>query len=380
MQQRFSDSHPKAENTRGQGLLLTGALAAPALRDRLAPGAVAADPLAGWRLVANPRAGIEAGACAAIAAGTGSVPAWAVDWTPTLRRYAEIFDLMPVQIGGHDLLGAVVQDAAQPVGMAQDWHPDLAAAMADWVLGLPDTLSPRIIRQRLPMIAAWVSARLRASQDTAHLPQIGPRGDDRLQLLSRDEPYARFFSVEELVLRQRRHRGDWSPEMLRAVFVSGDAAVVLPYDPVRDRVLLIDQLRAGPVARGDRQPWFYETVAGRVDPGETPEQAGLREALEEAGLHIRQLLPGPHNYPSPGILAEFLYLYIGIADLPDEVAGFGGLDSEDEDIRSFILPRAELTRMAMAGEIRNGPLLSLALWLELGHARIRGELAARPAG
>ena len=74
-------------------------------------------------------------------------------------------------------------------------------------------------------------------------------------------------------------------------------------------------------------------------------------------------------------MAEFLYLYVGIADLPDEVAGYGGLDSEDEDIRSYVMPRAELTRMAMAGEIRNGPLLSLALWLELSHVRIRRESA-----
>ena len=94
----------------------------------------------------------------------------------------------------------------------------------------------------------------------------------------------------------------------------------------------------------------------------------------------KRMIAGPHNYPSPGILSEYLYLYVGIADLPDDVAGFGGLDSEDEDIRSFILPRAELTRMAMAGEIRNGPLLVLALWLELGYARIQGELAPSAEG
>lgn len=372
MPQSLDHDRLGVENPQGQ-LLLTGALAAPALRERLAPGAAMADPLAGWRVIVNPQAGIAAGAGAALVPGGEGAPAWQTGWTPALRRYAEIFDLSPVAVDGHQVLGAAPQVADQPQGKAGDWHPDLAAAMADWVLGLPDTLAPQTIRGRLPMIAAWVSARLRASQDTAHLPQIGPEGADRLELLSRNEPYSRFFSVEELVMRQRRHRGDWSPEMLRAVFVSGDAAVVLPYDPARDRVLLIDQLRAGPVARGDLQPWFYETVAGRVDPGESPETAALREAMEEAGLPIRQLVPGPHNYPSPGILAEFLYIYVGIADLPDDAAGYGGLDSEDEDIRSFILPRAELTRMAMAGEIRNGPLLSLALWLELNHARLQRE-------
>lgn len=366
-------------------MLLIGPLADPALRLRLMPGAVPADPLAGWCLLPQPSAGIEAAAWPALVADPqGQVAAWRGDWTPALRRYAAIFGLSPVQVAGHEVLGIATKAPPDPAapgsGTGRDWQPDLAAAMADWVLNLPDTLDAGTIRGRLPMIAAWVSARLRGDRETADLPQIGPDGRDRLQILSRAEPYAKFFSVEELVLRQRRHRGDWSPEMLRAVFVSGDAAVVLPYDPLRDRVLLIDQLRAGPVARGDRQPWFYETVAGRVDPGETPDEAALREAVEETGLTIRRLIAGPHNYPSPGILSEYLYLYVGIADLPDEVAGFGGLDSEDEDIRSFILPRAELTRMAMAGEIRNGPLLVLALWLELGYARIQGELAPSADG
>ena len=230
------------------------------------------------------------------------------------------------------------------------------------------------------LIAAWVASTLRAARDSRGLPALGPAGDDRLQVLAVEEPYAEFFSVQEITLRHRRHRGGWTPEVLRAVFVSGDAAVVLPWDPLRDRVLLIDQFRAGPAARGDRQPWFWEAPAGRVDPTETPEQAVLREAIEETGLAIDRLIPGPHNYPSPGLLAEFLYLYVGIADLPDDVAGFGGLDTENEDIRSQLLPRAELTRMALAGQVRNGPLLSLALWLELNQQKIRMELGQDKPG
>lgn len=176
-----------------------------------------------------------------------------------------------------------------------------------------------------------------------------------MRIAQRDEPYSDYFSVEALRLRQRRHRGDWSPEMLRAVFVSGDATVVLPWDPLRDRVMLIDQFRAGPAARGDLQPWFYETIAGRVDAGETPQEAALREGIEETGLTIHHLIPGPENYPSPGAVAEYLYMYVGIADLPDDAAGYGGLDTEDEDIRSHLISRSELTRMALAGKSATVP-------------------------
>ncbi|MDQ7776943.1 MAG: NUDIX domain-containing protein [Paracoccus aminovorans] len=289
------------------------------------------------------------------------------EWTPALRRYAAILKLEPCTVAGRALLG--VSESGPKAQDGADWQPGLAAAMAAHLLALPADLPAEAIRRRLPMIATWVAARLRATE-TAALPATGP-GDADWQLASPAEPYAAYFSVEEARLRHRRHDGGWTPELLRAVFVSGDATVVLPRDPARDRVLLIDQFRAGPALRGDRRPWLHETVAGRVDATETPEAAALREAVEEAGLAIRQLIPGPHNYPSPGAVAEYLYLYIGIADLPDEAAGIGGLDSEDEDIRSHLIPRAELTRMALAGEIRNGPLLNLALWLELRHEALR---------
>ena len=65
-------------------------------------------------------------------------------------------------------------------------------------------------------------------------------------------------------------------------------------------MLLIDQLRAGPVARGDHQPWFYETVAGRVDPGETPEQALVRELREELGIETATSCLAPIAFASHG--------------------------------------------------------------------------------
>lgn len=348
--------------------LLIGPLAHPALRSRLAPDAQPAGMVAG-QLRGGARAGILADCFPGLVLGAGGLQVWRADWTPALRRYAAIFGLKAVPVAGRMVLG-LGQDADD-----RPWQADLAGAMADWLLRLPDARSVDAIRHRLPNIAGWVASRQRAGRESADLPQIGPTGKARWELMTQAEPYANYFAMESLTLRHMRNRGDWTPALVRAVFVSGDATVVLPWDPVRDRVLLIDQFRAGPAARGDLQPWLCETVAGRVDPGEPPAAAAMREAREEAGLDIRQLIPGPHNYPSPGAMAEFLYLYVGITDLPDGVAGLGGLDSEDEDIRSHILPRAELTRMAVAGEIRNGPLLNLAFWLELSHDRIRGELA-----
>ena len=358
--------------------LLIGPLAHPALRERLAPGGA---PVAGpsGRLVGGGLAGIAPDAFPTLAPGSDPLPAWRGDWSDDLARYARIMGLAPIAIGGDELLGVegTVPDAppALPAWSEADWPADLARAVADEILGGPAAARPpEAVRRRLAQLAGWVASRERAAAETAALAHLGPAPAPGFEICAREEPYAEYFSVEALHLRQRRHAGGWSPELLRAVFVSGDATVVLPWDPGRDRVLLIDQFRPGPAARHDARPWLYEAPAGRVDAGETPAEAARREAAEECGLTLTRLIEAPHNYPSPGAVAEYLYLYVGICDLPDGTAGIGGLADEDEDIRSHVIARADLTRMALAGQIRNGPLLALALWLEVAAAGIRAGL------
>ena len=357
-------------------VLLIGAQAHRALWGRLAPDSVEAAPLQGHALSAAPLAGIAAGAWPALRAGLGAGPGGIAvretGWTPELRRYADIFGLAPVTIDGREVLGL----QAEPPADAGTWQPDLAGAMAAWVLDLPADLPAASIRQRLPMIAAWVSARLRAAQDSENLPQIGPKGDERLQIISRDEPYAKFFSVEEIALRHRRYDGGWSPALDREVFISADAVLLLPYDPVADTVLLISQFRVGPMARGQAQCWMLEPIAGRVDAGESPADAARREAVEEAGLAVGRLYPLPPHYPTPGANSEFFYPFIAAVDLSGRTAGQGfGLASEGEDIATHIIARTELMGLAETGQMQCGPLLGMALMLDRMAPQIRADLA-----
>lgn len=154
------------------------------------------------------------------------------------------------------------------------------------------------------------------------------------------------------------------PEIRREVFVSGDAVTVLPYDPRRDRVLLVEQFRAGPFGRGDPLPWQLEAIAGRVDPGETPEDAARREALEEAGLVLGPLEMVAEYYPSPGAMTEYIYSYVAITDLPDGVTGVYGSEDEAEDIRGHLLSFEALMAAVARGEVANAPLILTALWLQ----------------
>jgi nudix-type nucleoside diphosphatase (YffH/AdpP family) len=183
--------------------------------------------------------------------------------------------------------------------------------------------------------------------------------------------YTQHFAVEEHVLRHRRFDGTMSEAVARSVFTSGDAVTVLPFDPGRDAVLLIEQFRAAPHARRDPRPWCLEAVAGRCDTLEPPEATARREAREEAGLELGRVERIAAYYPTPGIAAEFITAFVGEADLA-AAGGLHGLAAEHEDIRALVVPLDDALAAAERGEINNAPLLLSLFWL----ARHRGRLAA----
>ena len=175
--------------------------------------------------------------------------------------------------------------------------------------------------------------------------------------------YRGFFSVEEHTLSYRKFNNTQSDVVTRSALISSDAVIVLPYDPINDRVLLIEQLRTGPYVKGDKNPWVLEPIAGLIDEGETPESAGLREAQEEAHLKIDKLELVARSYPSPGISTEFFHQYIGIVSLPEVTDLVSGLESEAEDIRSHIFSYEEFYKMIIEREMNVGPAILLGLWL-----------------
>ena len=183
--------------------------------------------------------------------------------------------------------------------------------------------------------------------------------------------YKGFFSVEEHDLTYQKFNNEQSNVVTRSTLVSSDAVIVLPYDPVNDRILLIEQFRSGPHVKGDENPWVLEPIAGLIDEGETPESAGTREAQEEALLEIKRLELVARSYPSPGISTEFFHQYIGIVELLDSSDLIAGLSSENEDIRSHIFEYEQFFEMIESGKVKVGPLILLGLWLSKNRNRLR---------
>ena len=190
-----------------------------------------------------------------------------------------------------------------------------------------------------------------------------------VQLLERSTVFQGYFRVDRYRLRHRRYDGSLGRPISREVFERGHAAAVLPYDPLTDAVVLIEQFRIGPYARGD-YPWQVETIAGIIHDGETAPEVARREALEEAACTVTALEPVARYYMSPGAVSEHMTLYCGRT----EAAGLGGvhgLAEEDEDIRVCVMPFADALARARAQAIGNSPALIALLWLALERERLR---------
>jgi nudix-type nucleoside diphosphatase (YffH/AdpP family) len=218
------------------------------------------------------------------------------------------------------------------------------------------------LQEQGPMIDHRAAACLRARGTPTTIRRRAEPGDFDLRRI--EAPAGRFFRFERLEADVLRFDGGRAEGLTREVIAGADAALVLPYDQVRDRILLVEQFRAGPARRGDPQPWILEPVAGLVDTGETPEQAARREAEEEAGLTLNRLERMFEGYASPGNATDHFFAYLALCDLPDDHATTGGLESEQEDLRLHLLPFDEAMRLIETGEANAMPLISMLLWLD----------------
>lgn len=247
---------------------------------------------------------------------------------------------------------------------------EITAMTAAEAMGAMGRLEPLDMGRQYPAMMARAASRHRAQNEAVS----GGMGRGDVQVLHTRTPYAGFINIEELDLTFRLFDGSMSDPVNRAVMVGVDCAIVLPYDPVRDRVLLIEQFRPEAYVRGDPNPWTVEPIAGRIDPGEEPEDAARRETVEEAGVTLGELRCVSAAYPSPGSSTERFFVYVGLADLPDGTEGAGGLESEAEDIRSHLMDWAEFDTALNAGTFRLLPLLVAGHWLARNRDCLRASV------
>lgn len=190
-----------------------------------------------------------------------------------------------------------------------------------------------------------------------------------VEILSQQTVYQGYFSVEKYQIRHRLFNGEWSQAISREVFERGHAAAALLFDPVLNKIVLIEQFRMGAFTKNDN-PWLLELVAGIIDAGENPTQVAIRETEEEAGLTAQQLIPICKYWASPGVCTETIALFCAQVDASN-AGGIHGLATEDEDIRVHVVDLAEAYSLVTNGQIKNAPTIIALQWLQLHEQKVR---------
>ncbi|MEQ9915395.1 ADP-ribose diphosphatase [Pectobacterium aroidearum] len=192
---------------------------------------------------------------------------------------------------------------------------------------------------------------------------------DDVEIIARETLYDGFFSLERYRFRHRLFNGGMSGEVSREILERGHAVVLLPYDPVRDEVVLIEQIR---IAAYDTSasPWLFELVAGMIEPGESHEEVARREAQEEAGLRVGRCRPIINYLASPGGTSERLAVMVGEVDTRT-AKGIHGLADENEDIRVHVVSREQSYQWVEEGIVDNAASVIALQWLALHHEELK---------
>jgi ADP-ribose pyrophosphatase len=171
-----------------------------------------------------------------------------------------------------------------------------------------------------------------------------------------------FLSMIRYRIQHERFGTKTMQTVIRWLVKRPAAVVVIPYDPIQDTVMLIQQFRVGAM-ENDRSAWQWEWVAGINDRSESMSQLAKRELLEEAGLVAKALIPIHTYWVSPGYTNEQIHMFCAITDLSNNAGGIFGVKDEHEDIYAAVVPRMELERRLHTGQLDNGSIILGSYWL-----------------
>ena len=115
--------------------------------------------------------------------------------------------------------------------------------------------------------------------------------------------------MNEVVLQYKKYDGSWTDNIKRELFGGAQVAAVLPFDPIKKEIVLIQQFRIGTIFQ-THDNYLNEIVAGNIDNGETPEKAAKRECFEETGCEIKKLLPIQSFFQLQGLQESFYHLFL----------------------------------------------------------------------
>ncbi|WP_333606704.1 NUDIX domain-containing protein [Arsukibacterium sp.] len=195
---------------------------------------------------------------------------------------------------------------------------------------------------------------------------------EQVKIIDQSTVFQGFFRIEQLTIQHPLFAGGYSAAFSRELLERGHAAVVLPYNPHTDELVLIEQFRIGALDNSGRSPWLLEAIAGMIEPASTAEATALREAEEEAGIRLDELWPMLSYLSSPGGTTERVQVFLGRLTQPVS-PGIFGLTTEHEDIKVHLLKRETAMQLLQQQHIDNAATVIALQWLALHLPQVQAK-------
>jgi ADP-ribose pyrophosphatase len=200
----------------------------------------------------------------------------------------------------------------------------------------------------------------------SHRPTLPIPAHPDVVIESEQRVWSGRFPLDVVKFRHRRFDGAMSATRTWELWRRGHAAALLPYDPLADALVLIEQFRFPALAAGV-DPTLVELPAGLCEDNEHPTETIRREMREEMNLEADRIERIGGFLLTAGGADEFCHLYVGRVVAPtadgEGIAGHGGEPSESEDIRVRVWSADEAIEAAFAGYFTNSITAIGLFWL-----------------
>jgi len=192
------------------------------------------------------------------------------------------------------------------------------------------------------------------------------------EIVEHEIAYKGYFQIEKLQLRYRLFKGGWSVVLARELFERGSAVAAVLYDPLLDKVVMIEQFRVG-VVKSDSSPWLLEVVAGIIEADDpTPAAVVQRETQEETGLEILDLVHIQDYWVTPGSSSEQISLFCARVDA-SKANGVHGNKHEGEDIKLHVFDIKDIFEDLKQQRFNNSMTIIALQWLQLNHQQLKNK-------
>lgn len=193
----------------------------------------------------------------------------------------------------------------------------------------------------------------------------------RIDVIARELCFEGFLKVARYRIRHSGFAGGWSEIFVRERIEFLNSAAAILYDAVSDRVVLVEQFRIGALEDGVGA-WTLEPVGGIVGAGEKAGDVVRREALEEAGCEISNLVTIGTYHVSPGTAADRVHLFCGCVD-SKSARGVHGLHAENEETRVVVIDFQQAAKQLFSGKLNTSTAILSIQWLAMNRDRLRAE-------